>query len=218
LSLARASSFWQKQEFSGILRNPEESGVNTGIPVPQEFLSHRNSSGKNRNSCDLSKTNFLRKIPQENTEEKKILRNPVRNAFLGPKNKFLKRGITNLASSSISISSKMTGLLSPSRNHRAFRRRSIAFTPSIALALAPSIACRRRAVRRRRAATAAMPPPRRRKAAAAVALSRCRHRRCHRHHAAAKLPPMLHSRAAALSLTAAATATAAATTTAPPPS
>jgi hypothetical protein len=38
LSLARASSFWREQESSGILWLPEESGVNTGIPVPQEFL------------------------------------------------------------------------------------------------------------------------------------------------------------------------------------
>jgi len=38
LSLARASSFWREQESSGILRIPEESGVNTGNPVPQEFL------------------------------------------------------------------------------------------------------------------------------------------------------------------------------------
>jgi hypothetical protein len=29
---------WREQESSGILRNPQESGVNTGIPVPQEFL------------------------------------------------------------------------------------------------------------------------------------------------------------------------------------
>jgi len=28
----------REQESSGILRIPEESGVNTGIPVPQEFL------------------------------------------------------------------------------------------------------------------------------------------------------------------------------------
>jgi hypothetical protein len=57
LSLARASSFWREQESSGILRIPEESGVNTGIPVTQEFLRKipaKNSckSGKNRNSCD----------------------------------------------------------------------------------------------------------------------------------------------------------------------
>jgi hypothetical protein len=74
------------QESSGILRNPEESGVNTGIPVPQEFLRKIPlKSGKNRNSCDPSKNTFLRKIPQENTGKKKFLRNPVRNAFLGPK-------------------------------------------------------------------------------------------------------------------------------------
>ena len=63
------------------------------------------------------------------------------------------------------------------RHHRAFRRRSVAVTPSIALALTPSIACRRRAVRRRRAAAAATPPPRRRQAATAIALTRFRHRR-----------------------------------------
>jgi len=44
---------WREQESSGILRIPEESGVNTGIPVPQEF--HRKipvKSKKNRNYCD----------------------------------------------------------------------------------------------------------------------------------------------------------------------
>jgi hypothetical protein len=40
----------------------------------------------------------------------------------------------------ISISSKMTGLPSPSRHHCTLCRRSFAVTPSIALALAPSIA------------------------------------------------------------------------------
>jgi hypothetical protein len=74
-----------------------------------------------------------------------------------------------ISSSSISISSKTTGLLSPSRHHRAFCRRSVAVTPSIALALAPSIACRRHAVRRRRAAAAATPPPHRRHSAATAA-------------------------------------------------
>jgi hypothetical protein len=60
------------QESSGILRNPDESGVNTGILVPQEFLQKIPvKSGKNRNSCDLSKTTFLRKIPQENTGKQK---------------------------------------------------------------------------------------------------------------------------------------------------
>ena len=82
-----------------------------------------------------------------------------------------------ISSSLISISSKTTGLRLPSCHHRAFRRRSVAVTSSIALALAPSIACRRRTVRRCRAAAAATPPPRRRQAAADVAQSRCRHRR-----------------------------------------
>jgi hypothetical protein len=39
-------------------------------------------------SCE----NFLRKTQ----EKKEILRNPVRNGFLDPKNKFLKTGICNL--------------------------------------------------------------------------------------------------------------------------
>jgi hypothetical protein len=82
---------------TGILRNPEESGVNTGIPVPQEFLRKIPVKSEKQvllrpppkpRSCEK----FLRKM-----QEKKILRNPVRNAFLGPKNKFLKTGITNLA-------------------------------------------------------------------------------------------------------------------------
>jgi len=45
---------------TGILQNPEDSGVNTGIPVPQEFLGKNPvKMEKNRNSCDLSKTTFL---------------------------------------------------------------------------------------------------------------------------------------------------------------
>jgi hypothetical protein len=105
----------------------------------------------------------------------------------------------------------------PSRHHCAFRRRSIAVTLSIALALAPSIACRHRAVCRPRAAAALPPrcrrrhaastlPPSRRQVATAVALSRCRHRHCHRHCAAAKLPPTSRSRAAATAADAAAAA------------
>jgi hypothetical protein len=44
---------WREQESSGILRNPKESGVNTGIPVPQEFLQKIPvKSKKNRNYCD----------------------------------------------------------------------------------------------------------------------------------------------------------------------
>jgi hypothetical protein len=52
---------------TGIRRNPKESGVNTGIPVPQEFLQKIPViSAKNRNSCDplqnqVSVKNFSRK-------------------------------------------------------------------------------------------------------------------------------------------------------------
>jgi len=51
---------WREQESSGILRIPEESRVNTGIPVPQEFLQKIPvKSEKNRNSATPSKTTFL---------------------------------------------------------------------------------------------------------------------------------------------------------------
>jgi len=51
------------------------------------------------NSCDPLQNH----VPVKNSsgirrKKKEILRNPVRNSFLGPKNKFLKTGITNLAS------------------------------------------------------------------------------------------------------------------------
>jgi len=72
LSLARASSFWREQESSGILRIPEESGVNTGIPVPQEFLRKIPlKSEKNRNYCDPLQNHVPVKIPQENAGKKK---------------------------------------------------------------------------------------------------------------------------------------------------
>jgi hypothetical protein len=38
VSWPEPDSVWQEQESGGIWQNPEESGVNTGIPVPQEFL------------------------------------------------------------------------------------------------------------------------------------------------------------------------------------
>jgi hypothetical protein len=81
LSLARASSFWWEQESSGILRNPEESGVNTGITVPQEFLRKFSVKPKKKQellrpppkprSCEkfLRKTQG-RKIPQESCQER----------------------------------------------------------------------------------------------------------------------------------------------------
>jgi hypothetical protein len=45
---------WRNPEESrGIRRNPEESGVNTGIPIPQEFLQKNPVTvAKNRNSCN----------------------------------------------------------------------------------------------------------------------------------------------------------------------
>ena len=104
-----------------------------------------------------------------------------------------------VASSSISLSSKTTGLPSPLRHHRAFHHCSviITVTPLIAFALASSIACRRHAVRRSRAAAkcrqrhdVALPQP--------PQPPRCHPRavRCHCS-ADAKLPPTLLCRAAA---------------------
>jgi hypothetical protein len=46
-------SIWREQESGGIWRNLEESGVNTGIPVPQEFLQKiAVTAAKSRNSCN----------------------------------------------------------------------------------------------------------------------------------------------------------------------
>jgi hypothetical protein len=84
---------------TGIHRNPEESGgiwgkyrnsCPTGIPAKKSC-----DSGKNRNSCD----HLQNHLPVKNSSgkhRKKILRNPGRNRFFGPKNKFLKTGICNL--------------------------------------------------------------------------------------------------------------------------
>jgi hypothetical protein len=48
------------QEFRGVRRNPEESGGNKGIPVPQEFLQKNPVKvTENRNFQDPSKTTFL---------------------------------------------------------------------------------------------------------------------------------------------------------------
>jgi hypothetical protein len=82
LSLARASSFWWEQESSRILRIPEESGVKTGIPVPQEFLRKIPlKSKKNRNSCNPLQNHVPVKNSSGKRRKKKILRNPVRNGF-----------------------------------------------------------------------------------------------------------------------------------------
>jgi hypothetical protein len=42
------------------------------------------------------KTHSCEKFLRKTQEKKEILRNPVRNGFLDPKNKFLKTGICNL--------------------------------------------------------------------------------------------------------------------------
>jgi hypothetical protein len=70
--LARASSFWREPESSGILRNPEESGVNTGISVPQEFLQKNPVKlKKNRNYRDPLQNHIPVKNSSGNTQEKK---------------------------------------------------------------------------------------------------------------------------------------------------
>jgi len=57
---------WREQESSGILRIPEESGVNTGITVPQEFLRKIPvKSEKNRNYCDPLQNH----VPVKNSSE-----------------------------------------------------------------------------------------------------------------------------------------------------
>ncbi len=87
------------EESGGIWRNLEESGVNTEIPVPQELLQKISvTAAKNRNSCD----HLQNHVPVKNSsgkhrKKKEILRNPGKNGFFGPRNKFLKTGICNLA-------------------------------------------------------------------------------------------------------------------------
>jgi hypothetical protein len=86
LSLARASSFWREQESSGILRNPQESGVNTGIPVPQEFLrkipvkSEKKTGIPATSPKPRSSEKFLRK-----TQEKKNPQESCQECFFGSK-------------------------------------------------------------------------------------------------------------------------------------
>jgi hypothetical protein len=80
-----------------ILRNPPESGgflgkyrnsCPTGIPAKTPVKTK-----KNRNSCDPIQNHVPAK---KSSGKRRKKRNPVRNGFLGPKNKFLKTGITNL--------------------------------------------------------------------------------------------------------------------------
>jgi hypothetical protein len=66
----------REQESGGRRNPPDSAGIPAKNPVKEK---------KNRNSCDLSKTMFLRKIPPEKQHRKiEILRNPVFFLFLSP--------------------------------------------------------------------------------------------------------------------------------------
>jgi hypothetical protein len=55
------------------------------------------TAAKNRNSCNHLQNHVpVKKFLQKTQEKKEIHRNPGRNSFFGPKNKFLKTGICNL--------------------------------------------------------------------------------------------------------------------------
>jgi hypothetical protein len=72
-------SIWREQESGGIRRNPEESGVNTGIPVPQEFLQKIPvTAAKIRNSCNPLQNH----VPVKNSSGKhRKKRNPQASCF-----------------------------------------------------------------------------------------------------------------------------------------
>jgi hypothetical protein len=73
---------WWEQESRGILRIPLESGVNTGIPVTQEFLQKNPvQAKKNRNYCDPLQNHVPVRNSSGKRRKKEILRNPGRNVF-----------------------------------------------------------------------------------------------------------------------------------------
>ncbi len=77
---------WREQESSGIHRIPEESGVNTGIPVPQEFLQKNSCKIKKKGiTATPSKTTFLWKIPHENAGKTKNPQESSQECFFGSK-------------------------------------------------------------------------------------------------------------------------------------
>jgi hypothetical protein len=79
-------SFGGNRNPAGIRRNPEESGGNIGIPVPQEFLQKNPVKvAENRNFQDPSKTTFPRTNSSEKKQKKGILRNPVFSVFQSKK-------------------------------------------------------------------------------------------------------------------------------------
>jgi hypothetical protein len=71
-------SIWREQE-SGVRRNLEESGVNTGIPVPQEFMQKIPvKASKNRNSSNP----LQNLVPVKNSSGKhRKKRNPQESCF-----------------------------------------------------------------------------------------------------------------------------------------
>jgi hypothetical protein len=86
---------------TGIRKNPSDSGgfwskyrnsCPAGIPAKNPVKVK-----KNRNSCDPLQNHVPMKKISGKHRKKIILRNPVRNCFLGPNIKFLKTRICNLA-------------------------------------------------------------------------------------------------------------------------
>jgi hypothetical protein len=98
LAWPEQDSVWREQESGGIQRNPEESGVNTGIPVLQEFLQKIPvTASKIRNSCNPLRNHVpVKKSSGKHRKKKKSSGILVGTGFLGPKIKFLKTGICNL--------------------------------------------------------------------------------------------------------------------------
>jgi hypothetical protein len=75
---------------TGIRRNPEESIVNTGIPVSQDFLQKIPvKAAKNRNSCDPLQNHVPVKNSSGNSGKKRNPQESIFLLFLSPKNKFL---------------------------------------------------------------------------------------------------------------------------------
>jgi hypothetical protein len=65
---------------TGIWQNLEESGVNTGIPVPQEFLRKIPvTAAKNRNSCD----HLQNHVPVKNSSRKHWKKNKSSGILAG---------------------------------------------------------------------------------------------------------------------------------------
>ena len=106
-------------DSGGILQILEESGVNTGIFVPQKFLQKNTvKATENRNSYNPLQNHVPVKNSSRNHKKKEILRNLVRNGFLGPKNKFLKTGTVYLGADNNTISNNPFLFLFLSQMHQ----------------------------------------------------------------------------------------------------